>query len=133
MNPTQNNTATPRLLFLDDLRNPADCLHYMGDRKNVDVSIYQKEWHVVRTYVEFVSWIETNGLPDFISFDHDLADFDDDNMTEYSGMDCAKWLVEYCLDHKLTCPDFAIHSANPAGADNIAALLNNFKRMTERK
>ena len=101
MKSIENNTATPRLLFLDDLRDPSDCLHYMDDRKNVDVSFYRKKWHIVRNYNAFIQWIETNGLPDFISFDHDLADYSTDETKEYTGMDCAKWLVEYCLDHKL--------------------------------
>lgn len=126
---TKNKAAGVRLLFLDDLRNPADCLNYMGNRKNVDISIYRKEWHIARTYDEFVTWIETHGLPDFISFDHDLADYHYEYSVEYSGMDCAKWLVEYCLDNNVPCPDFVVHSANPACADNISALLNNFRKM----
>jgi hypothetical protein len=55
------------LLFLDDIRNPTDCLLYM--QSNIqDIEIYRKEWQIVRSYNEFVAWIETHGLPDFISF-----------------------------------------------------------------
>ena len=61
------------LLFLDDYRMPIDCASYMY-RKNVDCRIYHKEWNIVRSYWQFTKWIEQNGLPDFISFDHDLAD-----------------------------------------------------------
>ena len=46
----------------------------------------------VRSFEEFVGYVTANGLPDYISFDHDLGE-------EKSGYDCAKWLVEYCLDH----------------------------------
>src|SRR5690554_7456668 len=73
----------------------------------------------VRSYAEFVTYIETNGLPDFISFDHDLG-------LEESGFDCAKWLVNYCLDKKIGLPEFTVHSQNPVGKKNIESLLNNF-------
>jgi hypothetical protein len=45
---------------------------------------------------------------------------------EKTGMDCAKWLVDYCLDNKLTLPLYNIQSANPSGKDNIDGLLKNF-------
>jgi hypothetical protein len=54
----------------------------------------------VRSYNEFVAWIETNGLPDFISFDHDLG-LPKKQTEELNGMSCAKWLVNYCLDNEL--------------------------------
>lgn len=89
-------------LYLDDLRPiPQD---FVG----------------LRSYTEFVAYIEANNLPDFISFDHDLG-------IEESGYDCAKWLVNYCLDHNLRLPEFEVHSQNPVGKVNILALLNNFK------
>lgn len=98
----------------------------------------------VLNYEQFVQWIEKFGLPDIISFDHDLADqhytpeeyWDDydkskeyqdaQNYTEKTGLDCAKWLVDYCIDNKKKMPTFYVHSANPVGADNIRGLLNNY-------
>lgn len=73
----------------------------------------------VRSYTEFINYINQNGLPDFISFDHDLG-------LEESGFDCAKWLVNYCLDKKIGLPEFTVHSQNPVGKKNIESLLNNF-------
>ncbi|WP_099365490.1 cyclic-phosphate processing receiver domain-containing protein [Sphingobacterium sp. 1.A.4] len=73
-----------------------------------------------RSYAEFVKYIEKNGLPDFISFDHDLG-------LEKSGYDCAIWLVNYCMDNVLMLPDFEVHSQNPVGKENISSLLYNFK------
>ena len=105
---------TGTYLFLDDYRQPLDCAQYMY-RKQVDCRIYHKEWDIVRSYKEFIDWVDINGLPGLISFDHDLGDvvelkselpieswFNLDNDTEYTGMDCAKWLIDYCLDHDLT-------------------------------
>ena len=48
----------------------------------------------VYNYEEFVEYLERKGLPDFISFDHDLGE-------DLSGYDCAKYLVDYCLAHQL--------------------------------
>ena len=112
------------LLFLDDIRNPKDCLLYMHP-KIKDIEIYRKEWQIVRSHIEFVTWIETNGLPDFISFDHDLG-LPEEQSQELNGMTCAKWLVNYCLDNDLKLPDFVVHSSNPAGAKNIEGLLKGF-------
>ena len=89
-------------LFLDDLRPIPD--GHIG----------------LRSYTEFVSYITDKGMPDFISFDHDLG-------LEESGYDCAIWLVNYCLDNTLRLPQFDVHSQNPVGKENILALLNNFK------
>jgi len=114
-----------KLLFLDDIRNPTDCLLYM-QTKIEDIDIYRKEWQVVRSFDEFVAWIETNGMPDFISFDHDLGLPEDSNTEEQNGMTNAKWLVNYCLDNDLKLPDFVSHSSNPAGAKNIEGLLKGF-------
>jgi len=47
---------------------------------------------------------------------------------EKTGMDCAKWLVDYCLDNDEKLPLFSSQSANPPGRDNILSLLTNFKK-----
>lgn len=128
-------------LFLDDFRNPIDCINYMRLRVD-DSAMYSREkWIVVRNYEEFVNYITNKGLPYLISFDHDLADehydpsmysgnYDDvaKNFKEKTGMDCAKWLVDYCLDNEKQLPKFVVHSMNPAGTKNISSLLNDFKK-----
>jgi len=109
-------------LFLDDIRNPIEASTYAKSR-GVNPDIYKLEWIIVRDYFEFVNWITKNGLPELISFDHDLGEAD-----EYTGMDCAKWLVNYCLDNNCALPKWAVHSANPAGYDNIKSLLLSFEK-----
>jgi hypothetical protein len=111
-----------RLLFIDDLRMPKDCVTYMKH----DVELYFEEWNIVRSYAEFTQWIIEHGLPDVISFDHDLGDITND--IELSGMDCAKWLVEYCMDNHLNLPKCIVHSQNPVGVANINGLVENFKK-----
>lgn len=109
-------------LFLDDIRNPNEAATY-AEVRGVNPVIYKEEWVIVRDYLEFVDWIKKNGLPELISFDHDLGEAD-----EHTGMDCAWWLVNYCLDNNCALPKWAVHSANPAGYDNIKGLLINFEK-----
>ncbi len=103
------------LLWLDDYRNPFkdDWLNFSPIGKNCEVV-----W--VKSYAEFVDWITINKTPDAICFDHDLGD------DSLSGMDCAKWLVNYCMDTSFILPLYAIQSANPVGRENIDNLLKNF-------
>jgi len=128
-------------LFLDDFRNARDPASYMPTYQR---DIYNKlKWTVVRSYDEFVIMIEKNGLPQLISFDHDLADEHYHNMPELptdaveeyygaayvekTGYDCAKWLTEYCMNEGLPLPQYIVHSMNPVGKKNILSLLDNFK------
>lgn len=126
-----------KILWLDDLRNPFIDLE--GRVPKEDGTII---W--VLNHEQFVQWIEKFGLPDIISFDHDLAhehytpeeywsDYEASKKyqdakiyQEKTGLDCAKWLVNYCIDNNKPLPKFYIHSANPVGADNIRFYLENF-------
>lgn len=93
-------------------------------------------WEIVRTYEDFVDWISENGLPDMVSFDHDLADVSYNpkttaqsfNYREKTGYDAAKWLCEYCWTNGLPIPDWNVHSANPVGRDNIISILTTFEK-----
>ena len=120
-----------RFLFLDDIRFPVEAYHYTGEK-----IFLNKDWCIVRNYRQFVNQIIQKGLPEMISFDHDLADMnssDSDNLkfTEKTGYDCAKWLVEYCMDNHLNLPKFYSHSMNPVGKENILSLLENFKKVNK--
>ena len=111
--------AKRKYLFLDDLRNPYDCIVYM-QRRGFDSKIYTLPWEIVRSYTEFTDWIQQNGVPGIISFDHDLGE------TDKSGFDCAKYLLNYCIDNKVKVPVYLIHSSNPVGAENIKSLLEGY-------
>jgi hypothetical protein len=122
-------------LFLDDYRQPIDCLEYMHPRMGNDVSIYEtKEWTVCPDYNSFTETIINKGLPDLISFDHDLAPehytafIKEENYREKTGMDCAKWLSEYCINNALPLPNYYVHSMNPVGTKNIDNFLKNHLR-----
>lgn len=131
-------------IFIDDDRQPVECVKLMKNRIS-DTSIYaQKDWIVIRTFGEFKRWVEENGLPTLISFDHDIAPknedrehidindwFDLEENREWNGVDCLKIVINYCLDHNCSLPGILIHSQNPVGHDNIEADVKRFKRYQE--
>jgi hypothetical protein len=112
-----------KLLWLDDIRDPNtnDWLRFSPIEKPFEV-IWVKKYH------QFVDWITENGLPDAICFDHDLSDIHINKSTykEKTGMDCAKWLVGYCLDKNKELPPYNIQSDNTCGRDNIDGLFKSF-------
>jgi hypothetical protein len=127
------STELKTALYLDDERTPTET-----------IPGYQP-WIVVRNYDEFTEYITTNGIPDLISFDHDLAEehmddyfkqfaekgFQQPNYESYkekTGMDCANFLVEYCQRMKVSLKYCAVHSHNPVGAANIQSFINGFKK-----
>lgn len=106
------------LLWLDDRRDPfdkeKDWLRYSPLKDS-----FETVW--IKSAKDFKSWISKNGIPDAICFDHDLG-------IKGSGHDCAKWLVEYCLDNDEDLPMYEIQSSNPPGSENIRGLLESFKK-----
>jgi hypothetical protein len=119
------------LLWLDDIRNPFTysdwLLQYAPEYK------YNPETHTVvwvKNYKEFTDWITKNGLPTEIGFDHDLSDIHCNKSTykEKTGLTCAQFLINYCMDNQLELPKWFVQSANPSGRENINRLLNNFRK-----
>ena len=117
-------------IYLDDVRTPVD-----------------KEWIVVRSYDEFVEKINEIGLNniELISLDHDLGDsamiewkrnvytnytINYDNITEKTGMDCTKWLVNQWMDGKPVV-DVVIHSHNAIGSGNMMGCINNYRHINK--
>ena len=132
-------SKSKNLLWLDDLRNPFEgkwIEEFAPEYLNSGSIIW------VLNFEEFIEWIRKNGLPQKICFDHDLGEdvaiklvskgvnkkkAREVKKLAKSGYDCAKWLVDYCIDHDLQIPDWNIQSANPVGKENINGLLINAK------
>lgn len=94
-------------LWLDDIRTPPT-----------------QEWIWVKNYDQAVAYVEQHGLPDHISFDHDLGD-----QGAPTGYDFAKWLVNQDLNGNINLGSswsYALHTANPVGRENIRKLLENY-------
>ena len=116
-------------IYLDDVRTPID----------------KEDWVIVRNYDEFVDKVSEIGLDniELISLDHDLGDtamaewhknvyhnyeLNYDNITEKTGMDCTKWLVEKWMDGAPVV-DVYIHSANAIGSANMMGYINNYRHI----
>ena len=123
-------------LFLDDLRNPIDAYFYMH------APIYNEEgWTIVRNYAEFMDMITSQGIPEIVSFDHDLADehygmqdhIEYGMLVEKTGYHCAQWLINYCIDHNKNIPKYVlIHTMNPVGRQNIESLFRTYEKVYRR-
>lgn len=110
------------ILWLDDQRDPLKYFRKKdekGEGTLHDNLIYyanlSKQYNLnfvwVKNYKEFVNYIQQNGMPKFISFDHDLSKTS--LPTDPKGLDCAKWLVNYCKKNGIQMPMTYVHSANP--------------------
>lgn len=133
-------------LFLDDFRNPTDCLTYLHEPR-----YGTREWVVVRSHDEFVNEVLYrwgNGeFPELVSFDHDLADEHYDpsmyhgtenynevaeRFVEKTGLDSAKFFVDFCIQVSIQLPECLVHSMNPAGKDRIKETLKDYARYYAR-
>ncbi|QAY01155.1 hypothetical protein ZPAH1_orf00138 [Aeromonas phage ZPAH1] len=114
-----------RGIFIDDERTPSD-VFWM----NYDHDI---QWVIVRNYAEFKEEIRNNGIPKYISFDHDLADFDEDGV-EYNGLSCAKYLIDIAQYDNLELPEHIYyHTQNPIGRENIKGYIESFIAFRNRE
>ena len=121
-------------LFLDDLRLPYDVF-----RDTIDPNYKENNtWSIVRTYDEFVKTIDSNGIPEFVSFDHDLSqehylpqNQDGDiryfKLANKTGYHAAQWLINFCKENGLKFPEYKVHSQNPKGKENIIKLIEQAK------
>ncbi len=120
-------------LFLDDERIPQHV-------RWIKLPACAK-WDIVRTYDDFVAIIERRGMPAFVSYDHDLGpqayeemtrngnkDFDYSRVSEKTGYDCAKYLIDKCLDAGIEHPNHTVHSMNIVGKQNIESLIASYHK-----
>ena len=108
-----HRSSKPYWLFLDDIRSV----------KMVYPHYRESDFVIVRTYQAFISTIQKQGLPAFISFDNDLG-LNEHGEVAQDGYAAAKWLV-YESGFDLSNLRFRVHSANPVAAEQIRGLLEN--------
>lgn len=105
-------------LFLDDRRT----LQMAYDANSgLQAHLEKNSVVVVKNAAQFIKTILTKGVPEMISFDHDLGDFYFDNgeKRERSGLTCAEWICKYCMQNKKPLPKYSVHSDNQVGRENI--------------
>lgn len=97
-------------LFIDDERFP----------KTV------RNWKIARSLEEAWLLINEHGMPEHISFDHDLGVSGLSLLP--TGYDFAKSIGEALMDGRVSLPigfSYDVHSANPVGAQNIRFYMDN--------
>lgn len=117
-------------LFLDDMRKPSDVEW---------VNLPALPWDIVKNYDEFVDYIDKNGIPKIVSFDHDLHPEHykfNPNLIMYkdyfskmkykTGYNCLEYMVNKIKEEKLEHPEMIyIHTLNQTGAKWMVSLLRN--------
>jgi hypothetical protein len=129
-------------IFLDDERVPSHV-------KWITLpAIPPSNWTIVRSFDEFKMLIDSlDDCPEFVTFDHDLADehykvmqaevkhtfFKNDNQDgmnftfdygkEKTGYECAKYFVEVAINKGWKIPEYTVHSLNPVGRERIQQYL----------
>lgn len=123
-------------LFLDDMRYPKDV-------KWIELPLVP--WIIVRSHDAFVRHIQNFGVPQLVTFDHDLCDehyqeyshatdermvgegkeFRYDKMKEKTGRDSALWLANHCIENGIPIPQYFVHTLNGIGAKNIVSILES--------
>jgi hypothetical protein len=135
-----------RCLFLDDQRNPEHAWVHIGTghdhykKSLIELSgIEADRWSIVRSHYEFEQYLKYVGIPDIVSFDHDL---DDEHIKHYymvtqeigvieygnfktkTGKSCAELLVDaWNKSDKIKPLKTYVHSANRWGKIEIEKIL----------
>ena len=128
------------VLWLDDQRDP---YKYLNTNKKSDTFLRNKQFYDkimlqhnvnfvwVKNLYQFIDYIKENGLPQFVSFDHALNNrgggdgLSDEQKLSNNGVNCAKWLVNYCKENGKPLPKFYVHSANPKHGPEINKVMNS--------
>ena len=106
---------------------------FFDDLRTVDM-VYKnpEDWdfEVIRNIDDFKNTILDKGVPEFISFDHDLGK--DDNGNVVDAYQALKWMV-FDLELDLRNMDYKIHSANPLALEKIYCLIKNLNKELNRR
>ncbi len=93
-------------MFIDDERQPPG---------------QASDWVIARSSDQAIEIVLERGVPEFVSYDHDLGENDISLWFIY-------WLIDRYLEGDITTfpVNYTVHSQNPVGAKNIQGLLDNF-------
>lgn len=115
--------SQPTILWVDDERDPYATIFRCDYTwvEHVVGKINPGNWNVIwlKNYKQFTNWIELEGLPDVICFDHDLGE-------QLTGKDCANYLMDILVEKDMLGPVVRCQSSNPGGKQDILNLINNW-------
>ncbi len=112
-------------LFLDDIRKPTDVTIF-SDKK--------LKWKIVKNHKEFIKYVTKHGIPDLVSFDHDLAP---EHYAKYNenlkfetetGFETLVWFCDYIKINNLEIPEVNIHTSNFVAYKNMTEYFNEFNK-----
>jgi len=112
-------------IFLDDIREVT-----MSHNTNKGLGEIT-DFLIARNDKDFIKLVDEN-INDItlVSFDHDLACFDD-NGNEFTGKTACEYLIDKLLEVGREFPDWYVHSDNTSGRENIIGLILNYLRKIE--
>ena len=80
-------------------------------------------WIGAKSSRDAIRIFETFGVPEYISFDHDLG-LNEDGSPDTAMVIC-KWLANNFFDADI---EYDVHSKNPIGRKNIQSFMDSWKR-----
>ncbi len=131
-----------RYLFLDDIRVPDRTIIPQTGKSLTETSgISPWQWDIVRSYDEFVNYIETYGIPQVVAFDNDLdfseikklevmlarGEYDYKQFNVKTGCHCAEYLADKCIRLNHPIPTYYIHTMNALAKPIIKSILESAK------
>ncbi len=100
-------------IYVDDKRNPVD-----------------KDWTIIRSYHDFI-FVVNQSFDEIklISLDYHL---NDPISPEKTGLDCAKYLINYCEKNHKPLPRIFVHDRAITEVQEIIQFVNNYLFFNER-
>lgn len=100
-------------IYLDDRRTPSE-----------------EGWTIIRSYHDFIFHVNQSfDTIKLISLDYHL---NDSISPEKTGLDCAKFLIEYCKKNNKHLPRVIVHDRSISGVQEIIQLVNNYLFYNEK-
>jgi CheY-like chemotaxis protein len=103
----------PLILIIEDDPNRMYAFYKVLDKTKYE--IVHAEWAE-----DAIRFFEQGLQPNIIFFDHDLGG---QQFVESTDINTGYQVAKYLVKHKYYCEQAIIHSCNPAGAENIRALI----------
>ena len=122
-------------IFIDDKLRPIDVFN------KTFIPKYKEQFVVFKSFGEFVEYVQDHfkkdgSYPDFISFDYLLTDvqlqvtedysvYQNEESYKDSGLECAKWIIDFCRRNNLPIPKYMVHDTNSSGKRKIDGVFKN--------